>query len=70
MQNCHLCPETITAQRDPHRWDIEQLIDDHERVPVTAIELSEPHVDTFLNDAFRRIAIRMSPKGSGTLRWS
>ena len=51
------------AQHDPDRWDIEQIIDDHERVPVTAIELSEPHVDTFLNDAFRRIAIRMVSKG-------
>jgi hypothetical protein len=47
----------------PERWDIEQTIDDHDHVSVTVIELSEPHVDTFLNDAFRRIAIPMVSNG-------
>jgi len=43
--------------------DIEDVVDEHERVPVTAIELVEQHVETFLNQAFRRIAVRLVTKG-------
>lgn len=45
-------------------FDIDAVVDAHGHVPVTAVRLAvHDQVEAFLNDAFRRVAVRLIARG-------
>ena len=50
-------------QADGDGHDIEEIIEKHGQVPVTAIQLADPHVEAFFDQAFRRVVVRLVSKG-------